>query len=115
RSAPCSDASFSWLSTEATMREQRHCDPFSGHQEASCGRCDGSRAGTSFDLSFALVIAPAFTIRDDVVRRIPVIAHRTALGTMLIAPSYISLDGLSHGGFTRSAAIEHHPGWQSLL
>jgi hypothetical protein len=47
------------------MRERRYRGTFNGYHEASCGRCNGSRARISFDLSFALVIDPAGNLRDD--------------------------------------------------
>jgi hypothetical protein len=97
------------------MREQRHRNTFNGHHEASCERYDGRRARRCFDLWFALVIDPAENVRDDVVREVPIMAHRTAFGTIFVIPSRIPRKVLSRGGFTRSVSMDHHPGWRSLL
>ena len=108
------DASFSLHPTEAMMCEQRHRNTFNGHHEASCGRCDGRCRHASFDLSFGLVIVPVDYFRDDVVRGLPVMAHHTTFGAVLVTTSNIFLDALSHGSFTRSASIEHHPSWRQF-
>jgi hypothetical protein len=96
------------------MREQRHRNTFNGNQEASYERCDGGRAHRGFDLSFALVIAPALSFRDDPLRRMPLIAHHTTFGTILVTTSIIPLRTYSHGNFIRSASIEHHPAWRQF-
>src|SRR5262249_5052310 len=114
-SAPCGDASFSWRPTEATMREQRHRNTFNGHHEVSCARCDRSSACTSFDPSFALVIDPVLTARNDPLRRMPLIAHHTAFGTILVITSNIPVRTHSYGSFTRSVWSDPHPVWRRSI
>jgi hypothetical protein len=63
---------------------------------------------------FTLIIVTALSIRDNPIRRMPVTAHLAAFGTILFTTSYIPLDALSHGGFTRSASIGRHPGWSQF-